>query len=300
LAAVVNFADRLSEAIERKRSQVVVGLDPDYDLLPPELKVRHEDLAYPDEGARRAGCYREFLVALLERLAPLAAAVKIQLAYLEALGPTGWSLYHEIVDAARELGLLVIADAKRGDIGKTAEAYAQAHLDVVGADAVTVNPWFGTDGLEPFLLRARQQGKGVFVLVKTSNPSSAEIQDAALLDGRPVFEHVADLLEHWAEDTRGSRGYAAVGAVVGATQRDQAVRLRRRLPEVVFLIPGYGAQGARAEDLRGLFGPEGRGAVVNASRSILYAFATRGGDWLTAAEDEARDMRTALWEVSRS
>lgn len=300
MAAVDNFADRLAEAVERKRSQVVVGLDPDYDLLPPAVRERPERIDSADEQARRAGAYRTFLLDLMGGLAPVAVAAKIQLAYLEALGPPGWLLYHELTAAARELGLLVIADAKRGDIGSTAEAYAQAHLDVAGADAVTVNPWFGTDGLEPFLRRAREEGKGVFLLVKTSNPSSAEIQDLSLPDGRPVYEHVAALLGAWAQGSHGSRGYASVGAVVGATHPEAARGLRRLLPGIPFLIPGYGTQGGAAEDLRGIFDPKGLGAVVNSSRSILYAYRARGGDWLEAAQAEAEDMRRALWEVARS
>jgi orotidine-5'-phosphate decarboxylase len=330
-----NFADRLIETMERKRSHVVVGLDPDHALLPPDLvavpaapfvpaaspeaapaaggeaglagarDVSHSpDSAEKEEtllgtGQRRARLYRTFLLALIDRLAPVAAAVKIQLAYFEALGPPGWSLYHEVVAEARERQLIVIADAKRGDIGSTAEAYAQAHLDVAGADAVTVNPWFGSDGVEPFLRRAREEGKGVFLLVKTSNPSSAEIQDLRLPDGRLVFEQVASLLHEWSEGTKGSRGYASVGAVVGATHPSEARALRVLLPAVPFLIPGYGAQGGKAEDLRGLFDGSGMGAVVNASRSILYAYRSRPGSWLEAAYQEAENMRRALWKVSQ-
>lgn len=168
-----HFGDRLLEAIESKRSHVVVGLDPEYGSLPPELLSAHPQEGYPDETEMKVACYRDFLSALLPALADEAAAVKIQIAYFEALGARGYALYEEMVRLAKSHGYLVIADVKRGDIGSTAEAYAQAHLDVAGADAVTVNPYFGSDGLEPFFRRCRGAGKGVYVLVKTSNPSSA-------------------------------------------------------------------------------------------------------------------------------
>ncbi len=166
-----HFADRLFEAVEGKRSHVVVGLDPDYDLLPAEVREANPRAAYASDEDMKVACFRAFLSSLLERLASEAVAVKPQAAYFEALGPGGYALYAEIVPRAKEMGYVVIADGKRSDIGSTAEAYARAHLEVVGADAVTVNPYLGSDGLEPFFQRARGGGKGVFVLVKTSNPS---------------------------------------------------------------------------------------------------------------------------------
>lgn len=293
-----NFADRLLEAIEAKRSHVVVGFDPDYALLPPDLKAGPAAATQSSELARVAGCYREFLLGLLPVLAEHAVAVKVQLAYFEALGSVGYRLYEEIVAEAQDLGYLVIADAKRGDIGSTAEAYARAHLDVAGADAVTVNPWFGSDGLAPFLQRAREGGKGLFVLVKTSNPSSAEVQDLALEAGVPVYERVAALTRAWGEGSTGVRGYAAVGAVVGGTHPREAARLRKLMPGVPFLVPGYGAQGASADDLAGVFDERGSGAVVNSSRGILYAYRTRGGAWAEAAAAEAAAMKAALWRAA--
>lgn len=292
-----NFADRLLEAIERKHSHVVVGLDPDYALLPPALRQCHEDVSYEDQTARVCAAYREFLFALLPELTGVAVAVKPQLAYFEAQGALGYRLYEEVVHAARELGYLVIADAKRGDIGPTAEAYAQAHLDRAGADAITVNPWLGTDGLEPFLRRAREGDKGVFVLLKTSNPSAAELQDLWLASGETVVQRTGELLRRWTEGTVGESGYSAVGAVVGGTHPAEAADLRRRLPGVPFLVPGYGAQGATAADLAVAF-EHGTGAVVNSSRAILYAYRKAGGDWLQAAHTEAEAMRAALWQAA--
>ncbi len=293
-----HFADRLLEAIETKRSHVVVGLDPDYDLLPPEVKVAHDRSLYGTDEDMKVACYQAFLTALLESLRPEAVAVKIQIAYFEALGTPGYGLYEDLVTAAKDLGFLVIADVKRGDIGSTAEAYARAHLDVAGADAVTVNPYFGADGLEPFLRRAREEGKGVFVLVKTSNPSSGEIQDLELSSGGPVYGRVAELVNGWGTGSEGTRRYRSVGAVVGGTHPAQGVALRRQMPGVPLLVPGYGAQGARAHDLAGFFDGNGTGAVVNSARAILYAYRQRPGDWRAAALREAQEMRAALWEAA--
>jgi orotidine-5'-phosphate decarboxylase len=295
----VNFADRLLSAVEEKQSHVVVGLDPDYASMPPSLRAAHEAMDYPDEVERVCGCFREFLLGLLEGLADVAVAVKPQLAFFEALGHRGFRLYEDMVARAVSLGYLVIADAKRGDIGNTAEAYARAHLDVVGADAITVNPYFGTDGLEPFLRRAREEGKGLFVLVKTSNPSSSEIQDLSLEVGQTVYQRVGDLVSGWGAAAMGERLYSSVGAVVGATHPRQAADLRVALPATPLLIPGYGAQGARAADLAGVFDSSGSGAVVNSARAILYAYKNRGGPWLDAARAEAEEMRAALWQVAR-
>lgn len=292
----MNFADRLAAAIESKRSHVVVGLDPDYASLPAEL--RGEAGPQPD-AAGMAAAYRQFLEDLLRELSEVAVAVKIQLAFFEALGAAGYQLYLDLVARAHDLGYLVIADAKRGDIGNTSEAYARAHLDVAGADAMTVNAYFGTDGMEPFLRRAREEGKGLFVLVKTSNPGSRELQDLVLVDGRPVYRAMASLVEGWGAAARGQSGLSAVGAVVGGTHPAQARELRSALPSTPFLIPGYGSQGATAQDMAGLFGPEGVSAVVNSARAILYAYKKRPLAWREAARREAEEMRDALWRVAR-
>ena len=293
-----HFGDRLLAAIEDKRSHVVVGLDPDYDLLPAAIREHHPPTGFENDAQMKVACFREFLTGLLDCLGPHVVAVKIQVAYFEALGADGYALYEKMVGLAREQGCLVIADVKRGDIGSTAEAYARAHLDVAGADAVTVNPYFGSDGLEPFLRRARERGKGVFVLVKTSNPSSSELQDLLLASGGPVFGRVADLVNAWGEGTEGRWGYRAVGAVVGGTHPEQGAELRRQMPGVPLLVPGYGAQGAQARDLVGLFDERGTGAVVNSARAILYAYRKRAGSWQEAALEEAREMQGLLWEAA--
>ena len=294
-----HFGDRLLEAIECKRSHVVVGLDPEYGSLPPEIVASHPPEDYDDDAEMKAACYRAFLSTLLPALASEVCAVKIQIAYFEALGAPGYISYEQTVGFAQSLGLLVIADVKRGDIGSTAEAYAKAHLDVAGADAVTVNPYFGTDGLEPFFKRCRDQGKGAYVLVKTSNPTSSEIQDQPLQSGRPVYEHVADLVAEWGRSAVGDRGYSSIGAVVGGTHAEQGASLRRRLVGVPFLIPGYGAQGATAADIAAMFDADGTGAVVNSARAILYAYKKAPSKyWVDAARDEAAAMKAALWQAA--
>jgi len=305
MAEVANFADLLLEAIEQKRSHVIVGLDPEYELLPPEVRARDSASSQVQADGKwadlihRVSCYRAFLTDVLDLVKRDAVAVKVQIAFFEALRAPGYALYEELVEAARALGLLVIADVKRGDIGSTAEAYARAHLDEVATHAVTVNPYFGSDGLEPFLRRAREGGKGVFVLVKTSNPSSAELQDLELAQGGMVHQRVADLVKAWGELARGSRGYSAVGAVVGGTHPREAASLRQRMPGVPFLVPGYGAQGASAGVLAGVFDENGTGAVVNSARAILYAYRSRPGmSWKDATLTELREMRQALWRAA--
>lgn len=294
-----HFADRLLETVERKRSHVVVGFDPDFALLPPELVTAHPPHHYPTEEERKAACYRDFLLRLAEGLAELAVAVKIQIAYFEALGSPGYRLYEELASLCRALGYLVIADVKRGDIGSTAEAYATAHLDKVGADAITVNPYFGADGVEPFLRRAREGGKGVFLLVKTSNPGSADLQDRVLESGEPLYMRVAALVNKWGEGTEGRSGYRSVGAVVGGTHPGLAEVLRAAMPQVPFLVPGYGAQGATADALAQMFDAGGSGAVVNSARAILYAYKSRPScGWLEAAVEEAKAMKEALWKAA--
>lgn len=297
---VSRFGDRLLDAIDSRRSHVVLGFDPDYDLLPPEVRAAHQREDYDSEAAMRAACYRDFLLAILDGAAGEAVAVKMQVACFEALGAEGYRLYEELVGPCRERGLLVIADVKRGDIGSTAEAYAQAHLEKTGVDAVTVNPYLGGDSMEPFLRRAKEQEKGVFVLVKTSNSGSADIQDLELASGGPLYRRVGELVGEWGRGTEGRRGYRSVGAVVGGTHPREARELRAAMPGVPLLVPGYGAQGATAADLEGLFDAQGTGAVVNSSRAILYSYRKHQGvPWQEAARRETHDMRTALWKVAR-
>ncbi len=294
-----NFADRLLEAIERKSSHVVVGFDPDYDLFPADVRAAYPGDAYGSDVEMKVDCYRGFLTGVLEAVCADAVAIKMQCAYFEALGAPGYALYEELVGPIRESGCLVIADAKRGDIGSTAEAYARAHLEVAGVDALTVNPYLGSDSVEPFARRAREAGKGAFVLVKTSNPSSSEIQDLATTGDTPLYARVADLVNAWGKGSEGARGYSSVGAVVGGTHPRQGIELRARMPGVPLLVPGYGAQGAGVDDIAGMFDAQGTGAVVNSSRAVLYAYRKRPGmHWSDAARCEVQDMKAVLWRAA--
>jgi orotidine-5'-phosphate decarboxylase len=268
-----HFADRLAEAVERKGAPLCVGLDPDPALMPEGLGIV------------------EFCRGIVDAVARVAVAVKPQAAFFEAQGAEGWAALSEVCDYARAAGLLVIADAKRGDIPSTARAYAAAFAPV--ADAVTVNPYLGYDSLEPFLAH---EGLGVFALVKTSNPGSADIQDLPLPDGRPLWQHVAGLVERWGADLVGESGFSSVGAVIGATFPQEVAEARRLLPRSVLLLPGVGAQGARAEDLAEAFSAGPAGALVSASRSVLYA--DRGAGWQAAAAAEAARLADELRSVA--
>jgi len=297
-----HFADALLEACRRKRSQVVVGLDPRLDRLPAELR---EGDAAPGPAERILAFNRNVIDAVAES----AAAVKCQIAFYEQLGCAGMAAYAETIRHAKNCDLIVIADAKRGDIASTASAYAAAHLgghdggvDDFVADALTVNPYLGSDGVRPFVNAAVTTGRGLFVLVKTSNPSSTELQD---LDcgGRPLYEHVASLVSAWGAPHKGEGGYSPVGAVVGATFPEELARLRALMPHTPLLVPGFGAQGGGVQDVLPAFDERGEGAVVNSSRGIIFAwhrapYAERFGEkgWRDAVRAAAADMRDQLWQ----
>ncbi len=264
-----NFADRLLAAIDQKGAPVCVGLDPVYERLPGEM--RQAD-ASPSEQIQAMG---EFCRMLIELVAPHVPAVKPQEAYFERYGAEGLDVYFQTVTAAKAAGLLVIGDAKRGDIGSTAQAYADAHLrGPAAADALTVNGYFGGDGTQPFIDAAVEGGRGIFALVRTSNPGGAAVQDFVGANGRKFFLHMAQQVAEMGDDAGcvGHSGYSCVGAVVGATYPDEARQLREVMPKQIFLVPGYGAQGATADDCAASFDTDGRGAIVNASRSVIYAF----------------------------
>jgi orotidine-5'-phosphate decarboxylase len=290
--ATVPFGDRVADSVDRKGSQLVVGLDPRPELLPVELR------GDPDQAA---ACAR-FCCGIIDAVAPHVVAVKPQLAFFEALGADGMRAFEEVCGYARTAGLLVIADAKRGDVGSTARAYAAAYLEERGgkpplADAITVSPYLGRDSVEPFLLAARRDGAGVFCLVKTSNAGGAEIQDLVLSNGRPVWQHVARLVCDWAEEVVGERGLSSVGAVVGATYPRAVGEARRLMPQSILLLPGVGAQGATPADVARAFTCGPASALVTASRSVIFAY-RRGGDWRIAAGAEASRLRRAVRAVS--
>jgi orotidine-5'-phosphate decarboxylase len=282
-ASPVSFADRLAAEVDRKRSQLVVGLDPRTDLLPIELR----------------GDVARFCCGIIDAVAPHAVAVKPQLAFFEALGPAGMGAFDEVCRYARHAGVLVIADGKRGDIGSTARAYADAYLDgsPPRADALTVNPWLGRESVEPYLAAARRNGAGIFVLVKTSN-AGADAQDVTLLDGRPMWQHVAQLVNEWGEDLVGEVGLSSVCAVMGATHPRAVAEARRLMPQTILLLPGVGAQGASVADLAGAFTSGPASALVNSSRAVIYAFRSGDTDFRSAAGAEAARLREEIWTAA--
>ena len=283
------FADRLLEAINEKESPLCVGIDPRLAPIPEEIKERAKNL-YGNTLAGVAHAYREFSFGVIDAVADIAPIAKPQLAFFEILGAQGFALLEDVVQYAQDSGLLVITDAKRNDIGSTAEAYASAFLGrtelfdgqkvpVIDADAMTVNSYLGTDGIKPFVQKCDEFGRGIFCLVKTSNPSSGEIQD---LEGKfagkegKVYERMAALVDAWGQDLVGGSGYSSVGAVTGATYPEHLAALRELMPRAILLIPGYGAQGGTADDVVPGFNPDGLGAIVNSSRGVIFAYTKDG------------------------
>jgi orotidine-5'-phosphate decarboxylase len=289
----VNFADRLAEAVRRVGNPVVVGLDPVPSQFPPFIRDGHRP-----ELPGRAAATVNFGMDLIDVVAPLVPALKLQAAYYEALGPEGMRALYVTAKHARDRGLIVIIDGKRNDIGPTASAYARAYLGEAQneppwpTDALTINPYLGGDGINPFLSAAQETGRGLFVLVRTSNPSAGDFQDL-VCDGRPLYEHVAQRLAGWSEPFMGSCGYSAAGAVVGATYPEQLKVLRELMPRVWFLVPGYGAQGGKAADIAPAFDEQGLGGLVNNSRGLIYAHQRpefAGLDWREAVARVVREM----------
>lgn len=286
-----SFAARLASAIRRAGAPVCVGLDPVLDKLPAPLQ--------PLAHSHPAAALEAFSLAVLDAVAPFAAAVKPQSACYERFGSAGFAALERTVAHARELHLPVVLDAKRGDIGVTAEHYAVWAFDHLRADALTVNAYLGPDTLEPYLA-PRYHDRALFVLVRTSNPRSDDVQSLPLRDGRSVAEMLADLVTRaGAEGDPLAGGLSRVGAVVGATKPEDAAALRARLPRAVILVPGYGAQGGTAADIRALVRPgaprEHHGVLVNASRSVIYAAGS--GDWTTRVRDAAQRMRDDLFNA---
>lgn len=287
----LHFADRLIQAIQTKGNPICVGLDPRLDHLPNFIldKVIRK---YDKTLQAAAEAFFEFNCGIIDAVADLVPCVKPQIAFYEEYGIAGLWAFNETCRYAQEKGLIVIADVKRNDIGTTAQAYANAYLgevDVFGesipgfdVDSVTVTPYLGYDGIKPFIDVSRDRGKGIFVLLKTSNPSSGDLQDQLLeekvvtgfgVNGRMTnYQLMAHLIDSWGSNEVGQSGYSFVGAVVGATYPKQAAELRKLLPQTLFLVPGYGAQGGGAEHVKPCFNDDGLGAIVNSSRGIIFAY----------------------------
>ena len=295
------ITDRLIEGIIDMQNPTCVGLDTLFDYLPDEMKAGVTTF----EGV--AERVVEFNKKLIDNIYDIVPSVKVQIAYYEMYGVAGMKAYEETLKYAKEKGLVVIADAKRNDIGSTASCYAKTflgetqvngvNLQAFPSDYVTVNGYLGTDGIAPFVEECQKNDKGIFVLVKTSNPSGAEVQNLVLQDGKPIYEMMGGLVEKWGETTIGKYGYSAVGAVVGATHPTEATKLRQILPHTFFLIPGYGAQGGNAEMLKNCFGKDGLGGVVNNSRGILCAYKKNGGTYYETARKATIAMQEDLSRV---
>ena len=294
--------DRLIDKIKAMKNPSVVGLDPKLDYVPEFLRREFEQ----EDGCSLRSASRAifaFNKAIIDEIHDIVPAIKPQAAYYEMYGYNGMKTLEKTIRYARLKGMFVITDGKRNDIGATMQAYAAAHLGTVtvgenelepfGADALTVNGYLGSDGIQPLLDVCKARDKGIFVLVKTSNPSSGELQDQ-LIDGVPLYARMGDLCEQWGADTIGNYGYSAVGAVVGATYPAQLRELRERLPHTFFLVPGYGAQGGGAEGVAAAFDKNGLGGIVNSSRAVMCAYQKEGcdpKDFAKAARREVIRMR---------
>jgi orotidine-5'-phosphate decarboxylase len=305
-----HFADRLCEAVRAKKTPLIVGLDPVYSRLPPAI-TSHRQMNDEFDAASAVDAIFDFCTQTLRIVAPMVPAIKINIAFFEKYLWEGIETYYTLITEANDLGVEIIGDVKRGDIGHTAAAYAAAHLenpeltgleDTLAPDAITVNGYTGIDGIEPFADMATKQGKGIFVLVRTSNPSAATIQDFADADGQRMYEKLAELVVEIAgkKERVGKSGYSNIGMVVGGTSPDVTTALRRKYDKIWFLVPGYGSQGASAGDCVRFCKPDSTGALINASRSIIYAYekpqykSQFGDDWKRCIEQAVIDAKVDL------
>lgn len=299
----------LIEKIIEKKNPTVAGLDPKLEYVPQYIREKYYS-TYGRTLEAAAEALYEFNTGLIDALCDVVPAVKPQMAYYEMYGWQGVRTFERTVKYAKSKGLYVITDGKRNDIGATMEAYAAGHLglaqiegekaEAFGSDALTVNGYLGTDGIKPLLKVCGEQDKGIFVLVKTSNPSSGELQDLKLQDGESIYSHMASMCDEWGKEFPGKYGFTGVGAVVGATYPEQLAELRAAHPSIFFLVPGYGAQGGGAKGLIGAFNSDGLGAVVNSSRAIMCAYKKEEcdeRDYAGAARREALRMKDDINSV---
>jgi orotidine-5'-phosphate decarboxylase len=303
-AQVRLFGDTLAQAVAERESQIVLGLDPD----PMALWPGTEEPSQGSAAQRAASAVLAHCRVLIDAVAPACVAVKLQLACFERLAEPGWSTLRAVAEHARAHGLLVIADGKRGDISVSAHAYGQALMGSVQtpfgqvqglqADLVTINPLMGADAMVPFISVARKAGAGVLVLVRTSNPGAADVEDLKLADGKTVWERIAMLVNELGQEGVGQAGLSDVGAVMGATVPEHLTQARKLMPNTVFLLPGVGAQGGRVQDLIDAFAPGHAGGLITASRSIVQAHLSAGGSPAEAARAEAERLRQAAWTLA--
>lgn len=304
-----NIIDTLIEKIKETKNPTVMGLDPRYEMLPKCVTEK-----YPQTLEGVAQAIVEYNKALIDATYDIIPAVKPQIAFYEMFGIPGMQAFKETCEYAKQKGMIVIADIKRGDIGSTAQGYSNAYLgktkignieqSIFDVDFVTVNPYMGTDCVKPFIEDCKKYNKGLFILVKTSNPSSGELQDLKFENGKEVYKQVAELVEKWGEELVGENGYSSIAAVVGATYPEQLKQIREIAPHTYFLIPGYGAQGGKVEDIALGFDKNGFGGIVNASRSLMCAYKSdkwkdkfEEKDYAQATRAEAIRMRDELNQV---
>jgi orotidine-5'-phosphate decarboxylase len=272
--------DALIQKIKETNNPTVVGLDPRLDFVPEHIKEE----AYDQYGKTLKGAAQSYVMfnkAIIDEVHDLIPAVKPQVAMYEQLGAEGIAAYIETINYAKNKGLVIIGDIKRSDIASTATSYAQGHIGLVEVedqkievykeDFITLNPFLGIDSVEPYFEACKERDKGLFLLVKTSNPNSGQIQDLRV-ENQFMYEYIGQLVSEWGKDMIGQYGFSKIGAVVGATHKEQGIALRKQMPHTFFLVPGYGAQGATAEDLSGCFNQDGLGSIVNSSRGIIAAY----------------------------
>jgi len=311
-----HFADRLYEAVQSKKTSLVIGLDPVYNRLPPTIRG-HRQMNDEFDAAAAVDAIFDFCTQAMRIVAPIVPAVKINIAYFERYLWEGLESYYALISEADDLGLEIIGDVKRGDVGHTAEMYATAHLqnseltgleDVLAPDAITVNGYVGADGIEPFASMAAAEGKGVFVLVRTSNASAAAIQDFRDANGQALYEKMAEIVGEIGlrPELVGEKGYSDIGMVVGGTAPEATATLRAKYDKTWFLVPGYGAQGATAADCVRFSKADGTGALVNASRSVIYAYEKPqykdqfGEDWKKCIEQAVIDAKIDLAQAMQT
>ena len=305
----MNAIDKLIEKIKQTNNPTVMGLDPRYEMLPKCITNKYPKTL---EGVKKA--IVEFNKSLIDVTYDIIPAVKPQIAFYEMYGISGMQAFQETCEYAKEKGMIVIADVKRGDIGSTSQGYSNAYLgktkiegeqeSIFDVDFITVNPYMGTDCVKPFIEDCKKYDKGIFILVKTSNPSSGELQDLKLQNDKEIYIQVSELVEKWGEELRGKYGYSSISAVVGATYPKQLEQIRSIAPHTYFLIPGYGAQGGKISDIALGFDKNGLGGIVNASRSLIYAYNSdkwkekfKEEEYTKATRAEAIEMKENLKQL---
>lgn len=304
--------DTLIKKIKETENPTVVGLDPRLAFVPQFIKDEMLD-TYGNTPEAVAKAYLKFNQGIIDEVADLVPAVKPQVAMYEQLGAVGMQAYIDTISYAKEKGLVIVGDIKRSDIASTAEHYSDGHIgrvvvegesyEIYKEDFITLNPYLGYDSIEPYMSNCKTYDKGLFVLVKTSNPNSGETQDIKVENGMYYYEYIGSLVKQWGEKAMGEIGYSRIGAVVGATHKEQGIALRKLMPKTFFLVPGYGAQGATAEDLKGCFNDDGLGALVNSSRGIIAAYQKEqykgfgDADYAKASRQAVLDMKADLNRV---